>query len=433
MKLLLKNCDILATENGEFRWLKQAFLGVDGETIDYIGTTRPAAPYDQEKDLSGRLLCPGLINCHGHSAMVLLRGLGSDLPLQEWLFDKMIPVEDRMTRQDLKAGMALAMLEMIAGGTTSYSDMYMEPQAEIELAAQSGLKVNVCRVLQSFDEQETYADCQRAKESIELFRDYHGALDDRVRVDFAIHAEYTCHASLMEAYSAACLSLGGRMQLHLSETFREHDACVAKYGKTPARLFYDIGTFDSPTSAAHCVCVTDEDLELLREKGVSVIHNPTSNMKLGSGFAPIPKMLDMGINVALGTDGAASNNNLNMLEEMHLAAVIHNGYHRNPVIMKPEQILKMATINGAKLQGRPDTGSLEVGKKADLMAIDLTKPHMFPFLEPTAMLTYAAQGSDVAMTMVNGRILYENGEFLSLDQEKVLYEAKQAVQRLYGC
>ncbi len=431
MKLLFKHCDILATENGVFRWLKNGFLGIDGDTIDYLGETRPAARYDAEKGLSGRLLCPGLINCHGHSAMVLLRGLGSDLPLQEWLFDKMIPVEDRMTREDLKAGMALAMLEMIACGTTSYSDMYMEPRAEIELATASGLKVNVCRVLQSFDESETYANCERAKDSIALFRDFHGAADDRVRVDFAIHAEYTSHASLMEAYSADCLALGGRMQLHLSETHKEHDACVAKYGKTPARLFYDIGTFDSPTSAAHCVCVTDEDLELLREKKVSVIHNPTSNMKLGSGFAPIPKMLDMGINVALGTDGAASNNNLNMLEEMHLASIIHNGYHRDPVIMKPEQILRMATCNGAALQGRSDTGSLEVGKKADVIAFDLTAPHMFPFLEPTAMLTYAAQGSDVVMTMVNGRILYENGEFLTMDREKVLSDAKQAIKRLY--
>lgn len=432
MKLLLKNCDILAADGEGFRWLKNAYLGIDGETIDYLGETRPAAVYDSEKDMRHRLLAPGLINCHGHSAMVLLRGVGSDLPLQEWLFDKMIPVEDRMQPEDLRAGMALAQLEMIATGTTSYSDMYMEPRIEAELAAQSGMKVNLCRVMQSFDPNESYAGNQRARESIELFRDCHGMAGDRVRVDFAIHAEYTCFPHIIESYSADCRRLGARMQLHLSETKREHDECVAKYGKTPARLFYDLGTFDNPTSAAHCVWVTDEDLELMREKGVSAIHNPTSNMKLGSGYAPIPKMLEMGINVTLGTDGAASNNNLNMMEEMHLAAVLHNGYHHDPVIMKPAEVLRMATANGAKLQGRPDTGSLAVGKKADIIAFDLDRPHLFPCLDPAALLTYAAQGSDVVMTMVNGRILYENGEYLTLDAERVMADAAAAVKRLYN-
>ena len=173
-------------------------------------------------------------------------------------------------------------------------------------------------------------------------------------------------------------------------------------------------------------------MEIMKRKNVSAIHNPTSNMKLGSGFAPIPTMLERGINVALGTDGAASNNNLNMFEEMHLAAIIHNGYHNDAVIMKPETVLKMATVNGAKLQGREDTGCLEVGKKADIIAIDFSsKPHMYPAFEPMAMLVYAAQASDVCMTMVDGKILYENGQFLTLDRAQVIENAKAAVQRLY--
>ena len=431
MKLLLKNCDILAADGGGYRWLKNAYLGIDGSVIDYIGESRPTAPYDREKDMSGRLLAPGLINCHGHTAMTLLRGVGSDLPLQEWLFEKMMPIEDQFTARDIQVGNALALLEMISTGTTSYSDMYFHADTAVENAVAAGIKANLCRPNQCFNPEETYAQNTRAQESIQLFKDCNGMADGRVLIDFSIHAEYTNFPHIVEAYSADCKALGGRMHIHLSETKKEHDECVAKYGKTPARWFNDLGTFDSPTFAAHCVWVTEEDMALMREKGVSPVHNPTSNMKLGSGFAPIPRMLELGLNVALGTDGAASNNNLNMMEEMHLAAVLHNGFTHDPTLMKPTQVLNMATRNGARLQGRSDTGSLEVGKKADIIAIDLTRPHLFPNVDPLALMTYSAQGSDVVMTMVDGRILYENGEFLTLDADRILHAAKTCVDRLY--
>ncbi|MEA4895066.1 MAG: amidohydrolase [Oscillospiraceae bacterium] len=432
MRLLLKNCDILATENGAFSWIKNGFLGIDGPVIDYIGKEKPSDYYDREKDMSGKLLIPGLINCHGHTPMVLLRGIGSDLPLKEWLFEKMIPVEDRLTAEDIRVGNQLALLEMISSGTTSYSDMYFETQTAVENSIAAGIRANLCRPVQSFDENIKYTDDFRVRQSMELFRSYHGAADGRIRIDFAIHAEYTSFEHIVEAYSADCKALGGRMHIHLSETKREHDDCVKRYGKTPAEWFRDLGTFDTPTAAAHCVAVTDNDMDILKSKGVSVIHNPSSNLKLGSGFAPIPKMLEMGINVALGTDGAASNNNLNMMEELHLASIMHNGYSHDPVLMKPAETLKIATANGAKLQGRSDTGSLEVGKKADIAAFDLDKPHLMPNFDVMALLTYAAQGSDVYMTMVDGHILYENGEYLTLDEEKIRFEVKAALKRIYG-
>ena len=432
MKLLLKHCDILAGQGAGFRCLENAWLGIDGDTIDYIGTEKPQASYDQEKDMTDRLLLPGLINCHNHSPMVLLRGVGSDLSLQEWLFGKIMPIEDKLTAEDIKVGNQLALLEMLSTGTTSYSDMYFEPQTAVENALACGIKANISRPVQCFNKDETYAENFRAKESIQLFKDYHGAGDGRVRIDFSVHAEYTCFEHIVGPYSADCKALGGRMHIHLSETKKEHDECVEKYGKTPARWFYDLGTFDSPTFAAHCVWVTEEDMALMLEKGVSPVHNPTSNMKLGSGFAPVQRMLDLGLNVALGTDGAASNNNLNMLEELHLAAVLHNGYHRDPTILKPAQLLAMATRNGARLQGREDTGELAVGKKADIIALDLTKPHLYPNLDPLALTVYSAQGGDVAMTMVDGKVLYENGEFLTLDRERILHDAKAAVKRLYA-
>ena len=432
MKLLLKHCDILAGQGAGFRCLENAWLGIDGDTIDYIGTEKPQAPYDQEKDMTDRLLLPGLINCHNHSPMVLLRGVGSDLSLQEWLFGKIMPIEDKLTAEDIKVGNQLALLEMLSTGTTSYSDMYFEPQTAVENALACGIKANISRPVQCFDKDERYEDNFRVKQSLQLFKDFHGAGEGRVRIDFSVHAEYTCFEHIVGPYSAACKELGGRMHIHLSETKKEHDECVEKYGKTPARWFYDLGTFDSPTFAAHCVWVTEEDMALMLEKGVSPVHNPTSNMKLGSGFAPVQRMLDLGLNVALGTDGAASNNNLNMLEELHLAAVLHNGYHRDPTILKPAQLLAMATRNGARLQGREDTGELAVGKKADIIALDLTRPHMVPNFDPLALTVYSAQGGDVVMTMVDGKILYENGEFLTLDADKILHEADAAARRLHG-
>ena len=433
MGLLLKNASILAAGEGtRFRCLENAFLAVEGDTITYIGTERPAGDWEREKDMTGKLLLPGLVNAHCHAPMTLLRGLGSDLPLQEWLFDHMFPIEARLTAQDMRIGNALALLEMLSTGTTSYSDMYFHPEVAAENALAAGIKANLCRACQCFNGAETPEENISIRENTAVFDQWHGAGNGRVRIDFGIHAEYTNYPHIVEAYAALCAQRGARMHIHLSETEKEHVECVAKYGKTPARRFADLGVFDVPTAAAHCVAVTEEDMALLAEKGVSVVHNPSSNMKLGSGFAPIPRMLELGVNVALGTDGAASNNNLNLMEEMHLAAIIHNGRACDPTLMRPEQVLAMATANGARLQGRTDTGSLEVGKKADIIALDLDRPHLVPNLDTAALLVYAAQGSDVVMTMVDGQIVYENSEFLTLDKERILHAARSCAKKLYA-
>ena len=412
MKTLLTNADILLRkEDGGYETLRGAYLGIDENKIDYIGAARPAAGYDCEKNMTGRLLAPGLINCHSHIAMTLMRGIGSGLPLQDWLFKAIFPIEDRLVRADIAAASRFALLEMIAGGTTSFSDMYFFPEETVWAVEEAGIKANLNRCVQCFDESQTVEQNTQIPESLALFEAYHGAADGRIRIDFSIHAEYTCKSHIVKAYSDLCREKGGRMHIHLAETAREQRECIERYGKTPTEWFESLGTFDSPTAAAHCVAVTERDMEILRSHGVSVIHNPTSNLKLGSGFAPIRAMLDKGINVTLGTDGTASNN--------------------DPTLISTQEVLDMATVNGAKLQGRDDTGVLEVGKKADIIAIDMSKPHLYPNFDTPALLTCSAQAGDVCMTMVDGKILYENGEFKTLDEDKVRADMERAVERLY--
>ena len=435
MRRLLAGAGILAWADGGFRHIPEGYLGIDGDTIDYVGAARPDAEYDEEKQLDGRLLIPGLVDSHCHAAMVLLRGVGSGLPLDRWLFEAVFPVEGRLTGEDIDAGNALAMMELLASGVTSFSDMYFEPRRLAALNDRVGMKVNFTRFVQAFDEAEPPERCAAIDDSIALFEALHGAQNGRVRVDFGIHAEYTITEAVARRYVERVLPLrerGAALQLHLSETEKEQCECVARRGMTPAAWFESLGAFDLPAAAAHCVWCTDEDLVILREKGVSPVHNPSSNLKLGSGFAPLPKMLAMGLNVGLGTDGAASNNNLNMFEEMHLAALVHDGVGRDATLIAPEDVLRMATVNGARLQGRADTGCLAVGMKADVVAVDFSRPHMRPAFAALPMLVYSAQGADVAMTMVDGRILYENGEYMTIDAEKVYHDVDRAVKRLYG-
>ena len=431
-KLLLFNCSALVDDgrNG-FSCLNPAYVGITGDTITYLSASRPEGEWT-EKDLHGALLIPGLINTHTHAAMTLLRGHGSGLPLDRWLNEAIFPVEDRMTPEDIAAGNALAQLEMLRTGTTSYSDMYFSMETAAALCAQTGMKINLSRPITCFDPDESASDSFRAKESAALFREWNGKENGRILVDFSIHAEYTCREKIAREYAQMGKELGARMHIHLSETVREHEACKQQYGKTPAEWFLSLGVFDLPTAAAHCVSVENSDIEILRQSGVSAVHCPSSNMKLGSGFMRLPKLIQCGVNVGLGTDGTASNDNLNMFEEMHLAALIHNGFSSDPTAVSAADVLNMATRNGARLQGRTETGSLAVGKKADIAAVDMNRPHLIPSFDAVTTLLYSAQGSDVMMTMVDGKILYENGEYLTIDADKVYFDVRQALKRLYG-
>ena len=458
MSILFKNAKILIRENG-YKVI-DGFLGVKDEYIDYIGTETPKTAYDHMKDMGGKLLMPGLVNIHGHSAMTLVRGAGSGLPLDRWLNEAIFPVEANMKPEDIIAGDKLAIMEMIAGGTTQVADMYDFPFAGAYAYADTGMKVNLCRVGLCFDPSLEPGSWPRTAECInfinivrgdadingELLREIpeaeaQGGLPDfvkeavkagRIIPDFCLHSEYLTTEKFVRAIEEANRTMKARVHVHISETKKEHEECIARHGRTPVKYLADMGILDNPTYAAHCVWVTDEDMEIMKAKDFTLAHNPTSNLKLGSGVARISKALEMGINVGLGTDGVASNNNLDMWEEMHLAALLQKGINHDPTLVSDAQVIDMATINGAKALGRPDTGELAVGKKADIIALDFDKPHLTPAFDIPALLVYSAQASDVCMTMVDGKVLYENGEFKTIDADKAYYEIKRAADRLKG-
>ena len=431
MSLLLQHADILIRTKNGYETIRGGYLGVEGDRISYIGASAPQKSFDETRDLSGKLLMPGLVNCHSHIAMVLMRGKGSGLPLHEWLFDTIFPIEDRLVREDIAAASRFAIMEMLESGTTSFSDMYFFPEETVRAVAETGIRANLNRCVQCFDENETVEQNRQIKESIALYEQYHGAAGGRIHIDFSIHAEYTCKSHIVRAYSEKCLERGGRMHIHLSETQREVAECRERYGMSPVEWFESLGTFESPTAAAHCVALSDRDRDILRAHGVSVVHNPTSNLKLGSGFMDLEALRERGINIALGTDGAASNNNLNMFEEMHIASLLHKGARLDPTAAPDAQIIDMATRNGALAQGRSDIGVLETGRKADLIAIDLSHTHLYPNFDSAALVTSSAQAGDVCLTMVDGKILYENGEFKTFDADRVRSEMRAAVARLY--
>ena len=432
MKTLYKNASIINFVDEKINVIRNGFLAVNDDVITYVGNEEPKEEFDSVRDMSGKIIMPGIYNCHTHSPMTLLRGVGSDLPLDKWLFEKVFPIEDKLTAEDIEAGSYLALMEMLSSGTVSFSDMYFEPERTCEAVGKAGMRANICRPVQCFDPNENPADSYRIKQSLQLFDSYNKAFDERVLVDFCIHAEYTCDEKTTRYYSSLCNERKGNMHIHLSETVKEHNECIAKYKKTPAEWFEALGAFDSRAFAAHCVTLTESDMDILKQKGVSIAHNPTSNMKLGSGFASVEKFLEKGINVTIGTDGTASNNNLDMLEEMHLAAVIHNGFMQDATVMNAEKVIKMATLNGARLQGRDNCGNLLAGYKADFVVLSTDAPNLFPCLDEAALVVYSAGRSDVYMTVVDGKVLYEKGQFLTIDKEKIYYNVKKAVERLYN-
>lgn len=347
-----------------------------------------------------RLVMPGLVNCHGHTAMTLVRGLGGGLPLQRWLEEAIFPVEARMKPEDVRAGAVWGIMEMLSGGTTCVADMYDFPGEMGAALIESGMKGRVCRVGLNFIPG-------RLEDCIEFTKSFNSPAP--VLADICIHSEYLTDEKFCRAFATANRELRRPLHVHVSETRKEHDECIARHGKTPIAYLADTGILDHGGYAAHCVWCTDDDFRIMAEKNVSLIHNPTSNMKLGSGFSRICRAMELGVNVALGTDGCASNDNLDMFEEMHLASLIHKGLAADPTVLSAWDVIEMATKNGAKALGLENTGEIAVGKAADLCVVDLSGFHLAPALDIPNLVVNSMHASDVAMTIVDGRVVYEKG------------------------
>ena len=429
---LIKNVTAV-TMDDEGHLYSDAYIAIKDGKISYIGTEAPQEQAEKIIDGRGMIAMPGLVNTHSHAAMSLMRGYADDYVLQEWLNDHVFPIEGKLVGDDVYWAMLWAQAEMLATGTIAYTDMYMHLPKMAQAAVDGGLYANISNGAMCFNPAGYCFDTDGITgQNREVLERFHQADNGRVKLDVSIHAEYTSFPGLWQDFSAYAAENGLNMHIHLSETRAEHENCIAKYGKTPAAILAENGVFNTRATAAHCVWVSDADMDLLREKQVTVAHNPVSNLKLASGIAPVARMLEKGVNVALGTDGVCSNNNHDLFEEIKLAALLQKGISGDPRLVPAQQALKMATRAGAFAQGREqEIGQLKEGFDASLILVDTGKPGLYPVHNPVSTLAYSARGGDVYLTMIRGKVLYENGIYTALDMEHIRSKMEPILNRLF--
>ena len=420
MTTLIYNCTaVLMDEAGTV--LPGAYVAVEGTRIVSVGTVRPQGVFDQEIDGKGNVLMPGFVNAHTHVPMTAMRGYGDGNNLQDWLNNYIFPVEARWDDRAIRSCTALGLAEMIASGVTTIADMYDHCDAITQEVVAAGLSANIARGTTLFADEFDPAVFPGCVELRELVDRWHGYNDGQILVDACIHGEYTSDRRLWAWLADYAKEKGLGMHVHISETRTEHEECIARHGKTPLQTLNDYGVWDTRSIAAHCVWTTPEDWALMAEKGISAVHNPISNLKLGSGIAPVPAMKKAGVNVCLGTDGVSSNNCTDFFSDLKFAAILHNGANRDPLALLPLDALKMATRDGGIALGRK-TGVIQAGYMADLILVDFSHLNLTPCHSVISNLAYAAHGSDVVMNMARGKVIYKDGDFLTIDLERVRRE-----------
>ena len=463
--MLFKNIGII-DEN--FAYREGMYVGTDGDKITYIGTEAPSEDaqareeelfkmtvsanplkagessgccghslasgvnhplFGEVYDGTGKVLMPAFYNAHGHSPMSLMRGYGENLPLDRWLNEKIFPFEDKLYSDAVYWSTLLTMAESMRFGIVSTSDMYYFIDDMVRAVAISGMKSNISRAVAGIG-CDRLEDCIGYKEMRESILMYDGFADGRIKVEASAHAEYTNSEMFLRAIADTAKEFDVGMHVHVAETEAETKGCIERYGRTPVRFLADCGLFDVPANAAHCVWLTDEDMDILAEKGVSVSSNSVSNLKLASGICDVPALYARGINVAIGTDSSASNNSLNFFEEIKMFALSGKIKSMDPAAMTPEQVLRSATRSGAIAQGREDAGLIKEGFKADLIVVDTDGPNMHPVHNMLNNLVYSADGKDVLLTMADGKVLYRSGRYMTLDIERVKAEAEAATRKI---
>ncbi|WP_438433565.1 amidohydrolase [Gorillibacterium sp. sgz500922] len=431
-RIWIKN-GIFLTANEQEPVLRGSMV-VEGDRIVYLGAALPpeeeAKGFDEIVDGTRRLFMPGLVNTHGHAAMSLLRGVGDDLALQVWLEEKMWPNEARFTAEDVRAGTLLSIVEMLKFGTTAFVDMYDHMDEVAQAVEASGMRGVLARGVIGLcppDVQET-----KLAEAIRFAREWNGAANGRITTMISPHAPYTCPPEYILRFVEASAELNLPIHTHMSETAREVEQNVRDYGVRPVEHLEKLGVFDRPCLVAHGVHLNAEEIAILARHDVRVSHNPGSNLKLASGIAPVPELLHAGVKVSLGTDGSASNNNLDLFEEMRLAALLHKGVSGDPTAIPAFEAFRMATAAGAESVWLPETGRLQAGKKADFIALDIDQPHFEPASNYLSHVVYSASAKDVTDVWVDGRALVRNGECVTLDEEKIKAEFRLRYAKLMG-
>ncbi len=430
--LFIKN-GLVVTMDDRMNIYQPGALAINGDSIIAVGTERDLAPLGSRAkevvDAGGGAVLPGLINTHTHAAMTLLRGLADDLPLMDWLENHIFPAERRMSGEWVYWGTLLACAEMILSGTTTFCDMYLFEAEVARAAREAGLRALVGEVLYDFP-SPNYGPLEKGFEYtrhlIQQYRD-----DPLISVAVEPHTPFTCAPELLLRARDLSVEAGVPLIIHLAETRTEEDQILKRYGVSPTQHLARLGLLDENLIAVHCVVLSETDQNTLAAAGVKVVHCPESNMKLASGVAPVVELLRRGVSVGLGTDGCASNNNLDLFQEMDSAAKLHKVHRLDPTVMDARTVFRMATRDGARVLGMESrVGSLEAGKKADLIILNLDQPHLTPLYNIYSHLVYAARGADVTRVIINGRTVMKNRELLTLDLKEILSRANRFAETL---
>ena len=389
-------------------------LWTDGSRIAYIGPAKDEHPvFEREIDLKGNLLMPGFKDAHTHSAMTFLRSYADDLPLQSWLFDKVFPREARLRPEHVYTMTKLAILEYLTSGITASFDMYFELDAYVQANLEAGFRTVLCGAM---------SDGAKPMELQEEYFKKYNAVDPLISFRLGFHAEYTTGLERLNYLAGLAHQYKQPVFTHNSETAAEVAGCIERHGVTPTVLFDRLGLYDYGGGGFHCVYMSEEDLAIMQRRGLWAVTNPASNAKLASGIAPISRMMELGVPLAIGTDGPASNNALDMFREMYLTCILQKLAQNDAAACDAGEVLKMATVGGARAMGLTDCDVLAVGKQADVIVIDLMRPNMQPIHNIQKNLVYSGSKENVKLTMVAGKILYENGEFFIGEEPGKIYE-----------
>src|SRR5690554_2605001 len=428
MSILIKNINEIYT--GE-ELIKEGWIAIEGNRITGLGkknTDPDKSKFTHVLEARDQIALPGLYNLHTHAAMTLLRGYADDLPLQQWLEEKIWPQEAKLESEEIYWGTKLAILEMISTGTTAFMDMYFQMDHVATAVEESGIRAVLSEGLIEANDGE-----EGLLKSLEFCKRWQGKARGRIRTMLGPHAPYTCSREYLIKIGELARANNLSLHIHIAETRKEYEDFLNTYGSTPVQYLDSFGFFENRVLAAHCVYLDEKHMEIFAENDVNVAYNPGSNMKLGSGIAPVNEMLKRGINVGFGTDGTASNNNLDLIEEARMGSYLQKVNNCLPTALGLDDILKMLTINGAKALGLEDAGRIKEGYLADLVLVNIKESsYYYPHHNNLSNLFYAGNGRDVDTVIINGSLVYKNKEFLTMDVEEIYYQVEKLRNKLFA-